>query len=436
MAYSSIASWKRAGSDTLLVSAPLRATTSEGMPRQEVIWYSVTRAMVEGATDSGIGAITAGVRTAYVEGTDRDAEAAGALLGARGIAIVATPEAADMLVCDVWTPAIAPHVVAARAAGRRITCLAELVLAGTAAPAIGITGTAGKTSTARLLEAMLRAGGVSCASSQTARARQAWPNHELLDVSADLWLIAELTSSHLAFFVQPPRLRIGIVTSFWHDHVELHGTFEAYRDAKLRLVAGIAPDGALVLPSREPDLESFAAASRAPVVIADGPSSADLAAAAARLVGISATAIASVDARALDLPHRRRRVGMLAGRTLYDDSLAATPRKAAAAIGSIAEPGLVVLVGGDDRPATGRVHSSPAEERALSAALDLARTRATAVVAFGPAARRCPGAHVVATLEQALAAALTLSGPGDAILLAPMFPLTMDERRRFAGAAG
>ena len=91
-----------------------------------------------------------------------EAERVAALLGAElPDDLVAAAARCSVLVVDEWTPEGAPHVLAARAAGAEVTCLAELVLRRSAVPVVGITGTAGKTTACHRLAAMLDAAGAA-----------------------------------------------------------------------------------------------------------------------------------------------------------------------------------------------------------------------------------------------------------------------------------
>ena len=89
-----------------------------------------------------------------------EAERVAALLGAElPDDLDAAARRCTVLVVDEWTPEHAPHVLAARAAGARVTCLAELVLRRAAVPVVGVTGTAGKTTACHRLAALLEAAG-------------------------------------------------------------------------------------------------------------------------------------------------------------------------------------------------------------------------------------------------------------------------------------
>ena len=65
---------------------------------------------------------------------------------------------------------------------------------------------------------------------------------------------------------------------------------------------------------------------------------------------------------------------------------------------------------------------------------DLASCRE--VIAFGPAARRIPRATRTTTLGDAVCLARERARPGETIVLAPMFPLAMEQRATFARLAG
>ncbi len=157
----------------------------------------------------------------------------------------------DEAFLDVWTPEVAPRVARLRASGCRVRCLADLVLERTSVPTIGITGTAGKTTTAAFLVELLRKTGRRVAASTTARAGNLWPTAELLDVPDADVVVLELTSSHLCFTTHSPT--VAVVTSFWPDHLELHGSLERYRAAKEAIVRGQSATDAAVVNADDED---------------------------------------------------------------------------------------------------------------------------------------------------------------------------------------
>lgn len=403
-----------------------------------------------------------------------DARAAEAILREQGFDICDAPDA-DLLVVDEWTPETAPIVEAARDVGLRVTVLAELLLHRAPGPVVGVTGTAGKTSTCRALEQILAACGVPVAISSTARSGNAWPDHSLVDqfVAArpGTVTVAELTSTHLCHMndVHPD---VAVVTMIRPDHVELHGSLEAYVAAKRRMVGELIESDAVILPTDDPG--TLAALGPAPgrrwgfgatddgtgafgvpggIVLRDDDSectcpteldgpllrAALAACAAAMALGVAPAEVAGAIRALGEVAHRQARRPGPRGITIVDDSMAATPLKVHAAVRRFAGPDLVLVLGGDDALSGAPVHSSADEQALLRDSLVAARAATRAIVAFGPArARVRPHVEVDAEaddLAHALAAAIDLCPDGGTVLVSPMFPLTPADRELAAGSA-
>jgi UDP-N-acetylmuramoyl-L-alanyl-D-glutamate--2,6-diaminopimelate ligase len=155
---------------------------------------------------------------------------------------------------------------------------------------VGVTGTDGKTSTCRLMTAALVAAGLPAGMSSTAALRiggldEPNPVHattpEAPDVqralramalAGDRVAVLETTSHGLALDrVGGVAYDAAILTNLTHEHLEFHGSFEAYRDAKLRLFRdlGSAASG----PPKGPGgVLGTGAWPRSAVVNADDPS--------------------------------------------------------------------------------------------------------------------------------------------------------------------
>lgn len=116
----------------------------------------------------------------------------------------------------------------------------------------GVTGTNGKTTTTQMVAAMLNAGGIPCASLGTIGAdfrEKHWPLenttplapalHALLAQMRDLGAKAaamEVSSHALALQrVADVRFHVGALTNVTRDHLDFHGTFDAYAGAKRKL---------------------------------------------------------------------------------------------------------------------------------------------------------------------------------------------------------
>jgi UDP-N-acetylmuramoyl-L-alanyl-D-glutamate--2,6-diaminopimelate ligase len=124
---------------------------------------------------------------------------------------------------------------------------------------VGITGTDGKTTTSFLAAAALEADGLSSGlvgtvATQVGRIREANPEHmttpgapllqRTLRAMADAGntvAVVETTSHGLAADrVRGIAYDIAILTNLTHEHLEFHGSWEAYRDAKLSLFERLA----------------------------------------------------------------------------------------------------------------------------------------------------------------------------------------------------
>ncbi|HLW46440.1 MAG TPA: UDP-N-acetylmuramoyl-L-alanyl-D-glutamate--2,6-diaminopimelate ligase [bacterium] len=149
----------------------------------------------------------------------------------------------------------------------------------------GVTGTNGKTTTTFLIDAILREAGRRTGVIGTLGVRRdgapvdfhattpTTPEasdlqrllREMLDAGVQD-VTMEVTSHALALQrVAHTRFVTAVFTNLTQDHLDLHRTFEAYRDAKARLFAMVEPDGACIVNADDPNGEAMARASRAPV---------------------------------------------------------------------------------------------------------------------------------------------------------------------------
>ncbi|MFM7267917.1 MAG: UDP-N-acetylmuramoyl-L-alanine--D-glutamate ligase [Cyanobium sp.] len=135
--------------------------------------------------------------------------------------------------------------------------------AGQAVPWIGITGTNGKTTVTHLVHHILQAGGLDaplCGNVGTSAAevvleRISGPAGGPPPAALPDWLVVELSSYQIEAAPQVAP-RIGIWTTLTPDHLERHGTLDAYRAIKRRLL-----DNAdlRILNADDPDLRARAA---------------------------------------------------------------------------------------------------------------------------------------------------------------------------------
>jgi UDP-N-acetylmuramoylalanine--D-glutamate ligase len=374
----------------------------------------------------------------------------------------------DEAFLDVWTPEVAPRVSRLRSAGTRVRCLGDLVLERARVPTIGVTGTAGKTTTAFLLVQLLRKAGIEVHAGTTARAGNVWPTAELLPAPTSGVVVLELTSSHLCFTAHSPS--IAVVTCFWPDHLELHGSLERYRAAKEAIARGqSAPDVAIANEDDEAAIGALSPGRRVGFsataevgegafqsggsVVARGggeeqalalPAGFDGPRRQALIAAVAAATVAGAiptDLEGLRLPDLRAVVvGTRDEAELVDDGMAATPTKSSAALRERPDRSVVLVAGGELTSAGLPVHASPGEQRLLEEACAEARRAVRLVVLFGPAAGRLapllePTPVVVARdVEHAVATAGDRLSGAHALLVSPMFPVSLAEREWIAAA--
>ena len=361
----------------------------------------------------------------------------------------------------------------------------DLLLRFSPVPVLGVTGSAGKTTTSRLAEAMLRASRIETLTSSDAPADNAWPTSALLEHALEArppaWCVAELTSNHLAVCSASPQ--IACITNVWADHVDQHGSLASYLAAKRHIVDFQAEDDWTVVNGDDPGALELAAASPARILRctlrgpacdqgagiesqrlvvrfdgrdhdlgpaaslppAPGPESGLLAGASALLAGASPEAIAHALSGWQGLALRRERLGSVDGCEVIRDALAATPAKAAAGL-ELHEPGSVVLIaGGDDDLGAGPMHSDPHERTLFEQAARAAARACSHAALFGPAASRLASAlstagltsiSVCETLAEACANARAEATSGQTILFAPWFATSPSERASIPALLG
>jgi UDP-N-acetylmuramoylalanine--D-glutamate ligase len=318
----------------------------------------------------------------------------------------------ELLVKGPGVPPTNPVVLEARERG--VPVWSELELGYRLLPdgvrIVGVTGTKGKTTTVRLLGAIFASAGRDV----TLAGNEHTPVTELDQPSGDL--VLELSSFALAD-VDRFRCDVAVLLNLEPDHLNWHGTFEHYRDAKLRIFdragAKIAPrgfgvDGAIEFCAGDP----LPAEPRIPG--AHNRANAAAATAAARAAGVDDGAIADALRTFEGVPHRLELVRELDGVRWVNDSKATNTAAARRGVAAYDAP-LRLILGGSlkgedfgpfarDLPENIRsIYLIGAAGDELAAALDAAGRE------YGRAG----------DLTTAVARASTDAEPGDVVLLSP-----------------
>lgn len=392
-----------------------------------------------------------------------------------GVAVIDAANAADqitdydLVVTSPGLPPTAPVLAAAAAAGVPIWGDVELAWQLDSSGRYGpprrwlvVTGTNGKTTTTSMLHAMLVAAGrraLLCGNIGD-------PVLDVLDQPADL-LAVELSSFQLHW---APSLRpeAGVVLNVAEDHLDWHGTMDAYARDK----AGVLDGRVAVVGLDDPVAAGLLAGAAAPVrvgfrlgepapgelgvrggVLVDNAFGEQLALAEAASipvagpVGVLDALAAAALARAVDVPpqaiadalagfrvgrHRAEVVDVVDGVTYVDDSKATNPHAAQASIA--AYPKVVWIAGGLLKGASVDELAVAVANRLVGAVL-IGRDRTLIRDALSRHAPDVPVVEVVTgedsgvqgeiedsvtrLMTAVIDAARGLAGPGDTVLLAP-----------------
>lgn len=182
------------------------------------------------------------------------------------------PADARMVITSAGLPPTHPLLAAAARAGLEVIGEAELAWrldrsepAGPPRPWLVVTGTNGKTTTTGMLEAMLRAAGRQV----TACGNIGWPVLEAVLAAPRQDVIAVELSSFQLHWAPSIRPAAGLVLNLAEDHLDWHGSMDAYAAAKARALTG---DVALAVVDDPGARDLLAAASaRRQVPVTGGP---------------------------------------------------------------------------------------------------------------------------------------------------------------------
>jgi len=367
----------------------------------------------------------------------------------------------DVLCVSGGVPLTLPIVQEAFRRGITVTNDAQLFLERCPAPVLGITGSAGKTTTTALAGAICR---------ETGRRTYVGGNigdvllDALPEITPDAFVVMELSSFQLELVTTSPP--VAAVLNVTPNHLDRHKTMEAYMAAKSHIYAHQKPQDIAIFGRDDPI--AWAMSSDAParlayfsmrdkvlsgaylegnellVTVGDsapgtvyevvcsrdvirlrGEHNVSNALAAFAITGAARVPVGAMRAAIesfTGVEHRLETVAVIDDVTWVNDSIATAPERVVAALRSYEEP-IVLLAGGRDK-------ALPWDDMAT-----LATTRCRAVIGFGeygpqvaeqvnrmwgtnPDAR-LSRVEVVPDLEAAVALARRIAQPGDVVLLSP-----------------
>jgi UDP-N-acetylmuramoylalanine--D-glutamate ligase len=368
----------------------------------------------------------------------------------------------DLLCLSAGVPVDIPIVVEAQRRDIPLSNDAQLFLERCPAPIIGITGSAGKTTTTALVGEMCRAAGVGCGASARAWVGGNIGNPlvtDLDEIKPDDWVVMELSSFQLEVMTVSPH--VAAVLNITPNHLDRHKTMEAYIIAKRNIVAHQKAEDFALLGYDDANARALALDTAAHLLWFSGGAEVEegafrtnseltlrkggvdrvicyasevqlrgrhnllnvlAASALAGLAGVPVEAMRQVATTFAGVEHRLELVRELNGVHWYDDSIATAPERSLAALRSFEEP-IVLLAGGRDKKLPWGEFASEAVQRVRrlitfgEAGPMIARVveKSQANGAEG----KLEGITRVGTLEEAVEAAVRLARSGDVVLLSP-----------------
>jgi len=358
-----------------------------------------------------------------VLGLARSGRASTAALERRGLEVVRADrelgndsdlsllERVGLVVKSPGVPGEAPLVSAARERGIPVWSEIELASRLLPNPILGVTGTNGKTTTAEWLGFILGApvaGNVGRALSELDG-----------ELGPDQLVVVELSSFQLEDIVRF-RPQIAVLLNLEPDHLDRHGSFEAYRAAKLRIFENQTESDTAVVPR---DLDHKVRARRVEFA-ADDPLPAEpalrglhnrenaaAATAAARAAGATNEQIARGLREFNGVPHRLELVGERNGVGYVNDSKATNVAATLRALAAYEDTPVRLILGG----------SRKGEDFAPLAAALGPNIRAVYVIGETAVelARAIPDTIHSNDLVTAVDRAAAAAQPGEVVLLSP-----------------
>jgi UDP-N-acetylmuramoylalanine--D-glutamate ligase len=358
-----------------------------------------------------------------VLGVARSGRASTAALERRGVEVVRADrelgndsvlsllEGVGLVVKSPGVPGEAPLVSAARERGIAVWSEIELASRLLPNPILGVTGTNGKTTTAEWLGFMLGApvaGNVGRALSELDG-----------ELGPDQLVVVELSSFQLEDIVRF-RPQTAVLLNLEPDHLDRHGSFEAYRAAKLRIFENQTESDTAVVPR---DLDHKVRAHRVEFA-ADDPLPAEpalrglhnrenaaAATAAARAAGATNEQIARGLREFNGVSHRLELVGERTGVGYVNDSKATNVAATLRALAAYEDTPVRLILGG----------SRKGEDFAPLAAALGPNIRAVYVIGETAVelARAIPDTIQAGDLVTAVDRAAAAAQPGEVVLLSP-----------------
>lgn len=234
-----------------------------------------------------------------------------------------------------------PEIKKAQSKGKMITSATQIFFDNFKGQIIGVTGTKGKSTTASLIYEVLKKGGLDV----YLVGNIGKPALELLDqLNKNSIVVYELSSFQLEDLNKSPH--IAVITNLYPEHLDHHGNFESYRDAKLNITKYQTEKDYLICNK---DIEIESKAQKIPFTPTNNLDDAIPAKLIGELFKIPEEKINQAIKDFKPLPHRLEFVGEFKGIKFYNDSLATIPQATIGALQALGEDVETLIAGGFDR---------------------------------------------------------------------------------------
>ncbi|MCY0881652.1 MAG: UDP-N-acetylmuramoyl-L-alanine--D-glutamate ligase [Firmicutes bacterium] len=336
--------------------------------------------------------------------------------------------------------------------GVHLTCETEEVLVHSPAPIIGITGSAGKTTTTTLTGMILQKDRTVHSFIGGNIGRSLLPDISAMQTHDHV--IMELSSFQLELVHHSPHG--AALLNITPNHLDMHGTFEAYQAAKSRIFRFQSPQDFLVVPWHDPVVDALTHSARSQKIYFSGEEPVPIgsfvqdgmiywrngehekkvisvhqlhlpgrhnvlnALAAIALVqqtGDFLEAAAEVLSSFQGVPHRLETVREYRGVRYINDSIATAPERTEAALKALQDP-IVLIAGGYDKHLDYTAFGQAIYRSSVREVIVLGDTAEKIARAVAEASDTVPVTRVE-TFDQAVKEAARKARAGEIVLLSP-----------------
>ncbi len=357
------------------------------------------------------------------------------------------PHGIDALVVSPGVDLRHPLVAAARAAGVPVAAEVEVAYAFLAGRVVAVTGSNGKSTTTAMAGALLSGAGFAvevCGNIGV-------PLSRVVDGAPGRVFVVELSSFQLET-IHRFHPRAAALLNISPDHLDRHGSLDAYLAAKRRIFENQTAGDTAVVNADEPDVAALPLAARRRAFslaadvedgcfVADGrvvertPGGADAelfavddvplrgphnlenamaAALLARALGAPAAALPAALAAFRGLPHRLEPVAERAGVTFYDDSKGTNVAATARSLEGFEDGSVHLILGGRNKGAD-LAYLRPIVARKAARVYLIGESAPLFAAALAGAVEQSASG----TLERAVAEAAGRARPGESVVLSP-----------------